>query len=52
MIPLRCRDGKAEPLAAGYWPLDVIAQADGWILIAAEREGHPAGTAVMVRPWP
>jgi molybdopterin molybdotransferase len=51
-IPVRLRDGQAEPLGSGYLPLQTIAQADGWILVAADREGHPAGTPVMVRPWP
>jgi molybdopterin biosynthesis enzyme len=52
LIPVRLRDGQAEPLGSGYLPLKTIARADGWILVAADREGHPAGTAVMVRPWP
>jgi molybdopterin biosynthesis enzyme len=52
LIPVRLRDGEAEPLGSGYLPLQTIAEADGWILVAADREGHPAGTAVMVRPWP
>jgi molybdopterin biosynthesis enzyme len=46
------RDGQAEPLGSGYLPLQTIAQADGWILVAADREGYPAGASVMVRPWP
>ena len=52
LIPVRLRDGQADPLGSGYLPLQTIAQADGWILVAADREGHPAGTPVMVRPWP
>jgi molybdopterin molybdotransferase len=52
LIPVRLRDGEAEPLGSGYLPLQTIAQADGWILVAADREGHPGGTSVMVRPWP
>jgi molybdopterin molybdotransferase len=52
LIPVRLRDGEAEPLGSGYLPLQTIAQADGWILIGADREGHPAGTPVIVRPWP
>ena len=51
-IPVLLRDGDAEPLGSGYLPLQTIARADGWILVAADREGHPAGTPVMVRPWP
>jgi molybdopterin biosynthesis enzyme len=52
LIPVRLRDGEAEPLGSGYLPLQTIVRADGWILVAADREGHPAGAAVMVRPWP
>jgi molybdopterin biosynthesis enzyme len=52
LIPVRLRDGEAEPLGSGYLALQTLAQADGWILVAADREGHPAGTSVMVRPWP
>src|SRR5205085_586060 len=52
LIPVRLRDGEAEPLGSGYLPLQALAQADGWILVAADREGHPAGATVMVTPWP
>jgi molybdopterin molybdotransferase len=52
LIPVRLRDGEAEPLGSGYLPLQTLARADGWILVAADREGHPEGTSVMVRPWP
>ena len=52
IIPVRLRDGQAEPLGSGYLPLQTMAQADGWILVAADREGHPAGATVMVTPWP
>jgi molybdopterin molybdotransferase len=52
LIPVRLREREAEPLGSGYLPLQTIAQADGWIVVPADREGYPAGTAVMVRPWP
>jgi molybdopterin molybdotransferase len=52
LIPVRLRGGEAEPLGSGYLALQTIARADGWILVPADREGHPAGTSVMVRPWP
>jgi molybdopterin biosynthesis enzyme len=51
LVPVRLRGHEAEPMGAGYLPLQMIAQSDGWILIAAEREGHPAGASVVVRPW-
>jgi molybdopterin molybdotransferase len=52
LIPVRLRDREAEPLGSGYLPLQTIAQADGWILVPADREGYPMGAAVVVRPWP
>jgi molybdopterin biosynthesis enzyme len=52
VVPVRVAGGKAEPIASGYWPLQAIAQADGWILVPADSEGYPAGASVMVRPWP
>jgi molybdopterin molybdotransferase len=52
LIPVRLRDGQAEPLGSGYLPLRTIAQADGWFLVLPDREGHPEGASVMVRLWP
>jgi molybdopterin biosynthesis enzyme len=52
VVPVRCREGKAEPIASGYWPLQAVTQADGWILVPADSEGYPAATEVVVRPWP
>jgi molybdopterin molybdotransferase len=52
LMPVRCRDRKAEPIASGYWPLQAMARADGWILVAADSEGYPAGAEVVVRTWP
>lgn len=52
LIPVRWRDGIAEPLASDYLPLRALAQADGWLLVPAESEGYPAGAEVMVRFWP
>jgi molybdopterin molybdotransferase len=51
-VPVRMREGAAEPIASGYVPLAALAQADGWILVPAESEGYPPGAEVMVRPWP
>jgi molybdopterin molybdotransferase len=47
----RVRDG-AEPLAAKYFPLASLAQADGFILVPAASEGFPPGARVAVRPMP
>jgi molybdopterin biosynthesis enzyme len=52
VVPVRLANGKAEPIASGYWPLASLADSDGWILVPADSEGFPAGTPVMVRPWP
>jgi molybdopterin biosynthesis enzyme len=52
LVPVSCTDGKAEPLASGYLSLAALARADGWIRVPAQSEGHPAGTAVTVRPFP
>jgi molybdopterin biosynthesis enzyme len=52
VVPVRIRDGVAEPIAAGYWPLQAIVQADGWILVPPDSEGFPAGAEVVVKPWP
>jgi molybdopterin biosynthesis enzyme len=52
VIPVRRRLGKVEPLASGYLPMQALARAEGWMLVPADSEGHPAGARVVVRPWP
>lgn len=52
VVPVRCRAGKAEPLASGYLSASALAGADGWILVAPESEGHAAGATVSVRSLP
>jgi molybdopterin biosynthesis enzyme len=57
LIPVRCAkegsaDVMAEPLAAGYLSLAALARSDGWIVVAADSEGFPAGAQVAVMPWP
>jgi molybdopterin molybdotransferase len=52
LVPVRYEDGFATPLAAAYVPIAALAQANGWLLIAPEREGFQAGSEVMIRPWP
>jgi molybdopterin molybdotransferase len=51
-VPVRLREGVAEPIASGYVPLSALAQADGWLLVPADSEGYPPGAEVMIRPWP
>jgi molybdopterin molybdotransferase len=52
VVPVRRRGFKIEPLASQYLPMQVLARADGWILVPADSEGYQAGTSVPVRPWP
>jgi molybdopterin biosynthesis enzyme len=52
VIPVRIHTTGAEPIASGYLPLSSLAQSDGWILIAADSEGYPPGTEVVIRAWP
>jgi molybdopterin molybdotransferase len=52
LVPVRCKGSLATPLASGYLPLSALAQANGWIFIKPDSEGYPAGTEVVVRPWP
>jgi molybdopterin biosynthesis enzyme len=52
LVPVRCKGVSASPIASGYVPLAALAQANGWVFIPAESEGHPAQSEVVVRPWP
>jgi molybdopterin biosynthesis enzyme len=52
VVPVRRRGFKVEPLASSYLPLSALSRAEGWILVPADSEGHPAGAMVAVRPWP
>ena len=52
VVPVRLAGGHAEPIASGYWPLAALAGTDGWILVPAGSEGFPAGSEVVIKPWP
>lgn len=52
MIPVRCADGMAEPLASGYVSFASLTRSDGWIVVPADSEGFQVGTQVAVKPWP
>ena len=52
IVPVRLTGGQAEPIASGYWSLAPLAASDGWILVPANSEGLPAGSEVLIRPWP
>jgi molybdopterin molybdotransferase len=51
-VPVSCKDGMAEPLASGYLSFMSLTLSNGWIVVPAESEGFPAGTQVVVHPWP
>jgi len=52
VVPVRRRGFRIEPLASSYLPMQVLAKADGWILVPADSEGYQVGASVPVRPWP
>lgn len=52
VVPVRMTADGAEPIASGYLPLSSLTRSDGWILIAADSEGYPPGTEVVIRAWP
>lgn len=47
------RDGPSViPLAAGYFPLEALARADGWVRVPPASEGFPVGVPIDVLPMP
>ena len=52
MIPVGACEGGVEPLASGYFPLQSLARAAGWIFVSPESEGFPPGATVELRPFP
>jgi molybdopterin molybdotransferase len=52
LIPARCIEGMAEPMASGYLSLTSLAHSDGWIQVPAASEGFADGTLVTVNRWP
>jgi len=52
-VVLVCRgpDG-VEPIASGSFPLHALTRADGWVLVAPEREGFPPGATIDMHPLP
>jgi molybdopterin biosynthesis enzyme len=52
VIPVRCKDGMAEPLGSGYLSLTALAHSDGWVVVPAESEGFAAGSEIAVNQWP
>jgi molybdopterin biosynthesis enzyme len=52
VVPVRRVAGGVEPLASGYWPMQAIARADGWVMVPPESEGFAAGTQLEMRAFP
>jgi len=52
VVPVHQSGDQAEPIASGYWPLQALARANGWILVPGDSEGYPAGAEVVVRALP
>jgi molybdopterin biosynthesis enzyme len=48
LVPVRLRDGTAEPIASGYVPISALLAADGWVLVPADSEGYPPGAEVVL----
>ena len=44
VVPVRRVADGVEPLASGYWPVQALTRADGWVLVPPESEGFAAGT--------
>jgi molybdopterin molybdotransferase len=52
VVPVRRTADGVEPLASGYWPLEAITRADGWVLVPPESEGFAAGAQLEMRAFP
>jgi molybdopterin biosynthesis enzyme len=52
IVPVAACEGGVEPLASGYFPLQALACAEGWVMVPPESEGYPAGATVEVMPFP
>jgi molybdopterin biosynthesis enzyme len=52
MILVRRDEDGVVPTAAGLFPLQALARADGYVIVPPESEGFPAGANVTVRALP
>jgi molybdopterin molybdotransferase len=52
VVPVRRLEGGVEPLASGHWPMQVLARADGWVMVPPESEGFAAGAQLEMRAFP
>jgi molybdopterin biosynthesis enzyme len=49
-VPVATQADMVTPLASGYLPWRVLAQATGYVLVPAQQEGFAPGTLVPVNP--
>jgi molybdopterin molybdotransferase len=49
-VPVATEADTVTPLASGYLPWRVLAQATGYVLVPAQQEGFAPGTLVPVNP--
>jgi molybdopterin molybdotransferase len=52
VVLVRRAEEGVEPIASAYFPLHALAQADGYVLVAPEREGFPPGATVAMHALP
>lgn len=52
VVPVRLEGKTVEPLAGNYWPMQAISRANGFVVVASESEGYPAGARVKTICWP
>jgi len=52
VFPVGWHDDGVAPLASGYFPLQALTRAAGWILVPPDSEGFPPGAQVELRPLP
>jgi molybdopterin molybdotransferase len=52
LVPVRCADGFAEPLASGYLSFTALTRSDGFVVVPADSEGFAPDTSVAVNPLP
>ena len=52
IIPVRCDDAGADPLASSILPILALTRADGYIIVPPDSEGFPAGSTVAIYPLP
>jgi molybdopterin biosynthesis enzyme len=52
MILVRRGDDGVVPIAAGFFPLQTLLAADGYVIVPPESEGFPAGANVAMRALP